>query len=400
MNETKRRGWIKNTVIIFLVILLVLTLFSNTILNHSLPEVAVQYPQYATIASRIRQTGTVTANQSYDVSIEQTRTVASVEVRVGASVKKGDVLFKLEEGDSTELDQANKELANLNIQLIQKMKQDPSLNIGKASSTMDSLKKQLTNAYTTLNAAKEDLDYYKKELALVEEMQNKIPVHADVMNAKNLISQLTTDIEYLEDEIVRLKGKQGQLGGDGYFTPEEIENLIAEAEKNVKKKEQAYALAAIDYDSAVSHQKNMETELKSANEALKNAKDAVAEQNSNAGTSVSFKDLTAKQESINKLQKQIADKKMYFTEAEYTAARKDYLDAKAKFDSLYGKIPETELKEYRDKMNAAAAILQPLEAKYAEISALEQQVSTATQEYWQLYMQFSQSSQQNSILEN
>ncbi|MBE6561642.1 MAG: HlyD family efflux transporter periplasmic adaptor subunit [Ruminococcaceae bacterium] len=406
MNETKRRGWIKNTVIIFLAILLILTLFSNTILNHSLPEVAVQYPQYATIASRIRQTGTVTANQSYDVSIEQTRTVASVEVRVGASVKKGDVIFKLEEGDSTELDQANKELANLNIQLIQKMKQDPSLNIGKTSSTADSLKKQLNTAYTTLNTAKSNLETAKEELALaekelvkVEEMQGKIPSYDEVMSAKNLLSQIDVNIEFLEEEIARLKGKQGQIGGDGFFTPDEIENLIAEAEKKVKEKEQAYAYAALAYDRAASSQKKLETELKSANEALENAKDAVAEQNNNVGGSVSYKDLAAKQEAINKLKNQIADKKMYFTEAEYNAARNRYITAKNQFDNAYGKVSDAELKVYRDEMNAAAAILQPLEAKNAEIAALEQQMTTATQEYWQLYMQFSQSSQQNSILE-
>ena len=405
MNETKRRGWIKNTVIIFLVILLILTLFSNTILNHSLPEVAVQYPQYATIASRIRQTGTVTANQSYDVSVAQTRTIASVEVRVGASVKKGDVLFKLEEGDSAELDQANKELANLQIQLIQKMKQDPSLQTDKSSATED-LQKQLTKAYSTLNTlkedvetAKEELETAKKELAKVEEMQGKVPTFDEVMSAKNLLSQIDVNIEYLEEEIVRLKGKQGQIGGDGYFTPSEIENLIAEAEKVVHNKEQVYIQAALAYDRTVSEQKKLEIELKAANEALKNAKDAVLEQNNNVGGSVSYKDLAAKQESINKLKNQIEEKKMYFTEAEYIAVRNRYMTAKNQFDNAFGKVSNAELETYRKEMEDAAELLQPLESKYAEITSLEQQLTTATQEYWQLYMQFSQSSQQNSILE-
>ena len=85
-STTKRRIWIRNAIIIILLVLLVLTLFSNTILNHSLPEVAVQYPQYASIASRIRATGVVEANQSYTVSIEQSRVVESIAVRVGQSV--------------------------------------------------------------------------------------------------------------------------------------------------------------------------------------------------------------------------------------------------------------------------------------------------------------------------
>ena len=42
-EKVKKRGWIKNVAIIFLSVLLVLTFFSNTIMNHSLPEVSAQY---------------------------------------------------------------------------------------------------------------------------------------------------------------------------------------------------------------------------------------------------------------------------------------------------------------------------------------------------------------------
>ena len=44
-EKSKRRGWIKNIAIIFLAVMLVLTFFSNTIMNRSLPEVATQYVQ-------------------------------------------------------------------------------------------------------------------------------------------------------------------------------------------------------------------------------------------------------------------------------------------------------------------------------------------------------------------
>ena len=41
-STIKRRIWIRNAIILILIALLLLTLFSNTILNHSLPEGAVQ----------------------------------------------------------------------------------------------------------------------------------------------------------------------------------------------------------------------------------------------------------------------------------------------------------------------------------------------------------------------
>ena len=58
-NTTKRREWVKNAAIIFLSVLLVLTFFSNTIMNYSLPEVATQYVQSSSITAKVRGTGTI-----------------------------------------------------------------------------------------------------------------------------------------------------------------------------------------------------------------------------------------------------------------------------------------------------------------------------------------------------
>ena len=51
MEETKvsKREWVKTAAIIFLAILLVLTFFSNTIMNATLPEVAAQQIEGGTI---------------------------------------------------------------------------------------------------------------------------------------------------------------------------------------------------------------------------------------------------------------------------------------------------------------------------------------------------------------
>jgi multidrug efflux pump subunit AcrA (membrane-fusion protein) len=72
-NSEKKRGWIKNAAIIFLAVMLVLTFFSNTIMNWSLPEVSGQYAGYGTITSSIRGTGTVEANMAYNVQLEETQ---------------------------------------------------------------------------------------------------------------------------------------------------------------------------------------------------------------------------------------------------------------------------------------------------------------------------------------
>ena len=63
-TKVKRREWVKTAAIIFLSVLLVLTFFSNTIMNRSLPEVATEYVQSGSISAKIRGSGVVTVTCS------------------------------------------------------------------------------------------------------------------------------------------------------------------------------------------------------------------------------------------------------------------------------------------------------------------------------------------------
>ena len=93
--------------------MLILTFFSNTIMNYSLPEVAAQYSQSGSITSKIRTTANVIANSTYKITIEETRNILSVAVKDGDMVKKGDVLFYLEDAESEQLKTARDTLAQL-----------------------------------------------------------------------------------------------------------------------------------------------------------------------------------------------------------------------------------------------------------------------------------------------
>lgn len=113
--STKRREWIKNVAIIFLAVMLVLTFFSNTIMNYSLPEVATQYVQRGTITAKVRGTGNVEATDPYNVVTKETRTIASVAVKQGDEVEKDQVLYYLEDAESDELKKAEDELEELEL---------------------------------------------------------------------------------------------------------------------------------------------------------------------------------------------------------------------------------------------------------------------------------------------
>ena len=112
-EKVKNRGWVKNAAIIFLSVMLVLTFFSNTIMNRSLPEVSGQTAQSGTITTRIRGSGNVEAVETYEVKSSDSRKVKSVSVRVGQEVEPGDLLFVLSEGDGDELKAARDKLEEL-----------------------------------------------------------------------------------------------------------------------------------------------------------------------------------------------------------------------------------------------------------------------------------------------
>lgn len=111
----KRKDWVKNAAIVFLTIMLALTFFSNTIMNYSLPEVATQYVESGTITAKVRGTGNVEAADPYNVVAKESRVISSVAVKQGDEVEKDQVIYYLEDAESEELTNAQKELEELKL---------------------------------------------------------------------------------------------------------------------------------------------------------------------------------------------------------------------------------------------------------------------------------------------
>lgn len=149
MNEqkVKKRGWVKNVAIIFLAVLLALTFFSNTIMNRSLPEVAATYVTNGSISPKIRGSGTVSANEKFEVKSETTREILSVPVKTGDEVKVGDVLLNFADADSDELKTAQDALDDL---VLNYQKALINASSGKYSSD----KAAVSDAQTALDSAK------------------------------------------------------------------------------------------------------------------------------------------------------------------------------------------------------------------------------------------------------
>lgn len=114
-DPARKREIIKNILIVFLAVMLVLTFFSNTIMNRSLAEISTDSVTDGTLTERVRGSGVVEVNQAYEIKLDDNRIVDTVFIREGLEVAKGDVLFTVGTGDSPELAEAEAMLNNLQL---------------------------------------------------------------------------------------------------------------------------------------------------------------------------------------------------------------------------------------------------------------------------------------------
>ena len=151
-TKPKNRAWVKDAAIVFLVVLLLLTFFSNTIMNHSLPEVATSMVSNGTITAKVRGTGTVTANGNHKVKAKTNMTIGRVMVKAGQEVNAGDVLFVLGAADSTELEEAMIALEDLQTQYAQAALSVPLLSDRTGENEkIKSLSKAVTDAQRNMS---------------------------------------------------------------------------------------------------------------------------------------------------------------------------------------------------------------------------------------------------------
>ena len=221
MNEKsyKRRAWVKNAAIIFLAIMLILTFFSNTIMNYSLPEVAAQYSQSGSITSKIRTTANVIANSTYKITIEETRNILSVAVKDGDMVKKGDVLFYLEDAESEQLKTARDTLAQL--------EKEYQLKLLESGSDYYADELAITQKRDELKKAQEKLNNIGSNESLIETLE------AEIKTLESQQKKLTKQITAYQNQISKLQGEAADVSLDGTPTADRL--AAAETKYNAAK---------------------------------------------------------------------------------------------------------------------------------------------------------------------
>lgn len=332
---TDRKDKIKNITIIFLLVMLILTFFSNTIMNYSLVEVSTQQVTSGQITSKVRGSGSVEASESYSVTIEETRKIATVNVKKDAEVATGDLLFTLEDTDSDELDAAKKSLneaqaayesAVLTAGITVAERQ--SIEAGKGSS--------LTQKQNEIAAANQRVKDAQAAVDAAQASVDKIKAQIDA------VSNSTADTTAEEKAVLDADKKN------------------SEAQDNLTNAEASYTPVKSAYDTALSS-------LQSAQSAYDEAKTAYDNLPSTA---------TEADKQTAKTSVAIAETKLKAAKATYDARKDDLNKVQGSYDSA--KSTATDSKNALSNANYNLSVKKLTGTNTAEANNLQAQLNTAT----------------------
>lgn len=269
-NKTKRKEAIKTAAIVFLTIMLILTFFSSTIQNYSLPEVATKYVENGTITTKIRGTGTVQSGDPYVVEIGSNyigRKVTGISCKVGDTVEKGDVLFYMNEGDGEELSTAKQELEEAKNALkaaqdeydqfvLNNAVSESGVNVSSPTAEAEAFKKQIFAMQASLKEARDKIPAFEQEVASINQaitdidtqigfelqqdelIREKVNTAEVVLNqAKEKLDAATKEMSAAEEALEAAKAEKEELERKieaGEIPEDEIETKRAEAQKKIE----------------------------------------------------------------------------------------------------------------------------------------------------------------------
>jgi len=254
--KVKDRGWVKNAAIIFLAVLLILTFFSNTIMNASLPEVSTKEIAPNSIVAKVRGTGKVEANEAYEVKSPNGIEIRSVLVKAGDEVKVGDSLIVLGEGDSTELEKAKEQLTQL-----ERSYRISVLGISPNDYTLQQMNiSQLEQAATDAQIAYYDLiSHYDQPL--IQSNINRAQKELDRLNADRdaILNNTQQKDETYNNLVAQVQAQE--------LVVENCQNKVADLQEAYD----SYTAAQEELDKAESDFNNAKAELEEAQAAAASA---------------------------------------------------------------------------------------------------------------------------------
>ncbi len=401
-NAKNKRDIIKNILILFLAAMLILTFFSNTIMNRSLPEVSTQYTQYKQISDRIRASATVTANQDYKIVADATREIAEVYIRRGDRIERGQVILSLVENESSALVEAEQALAQLMIQRQQMVidnsgssKEDYAYEISLKKNEIADIKAEIESQKALeasinekVNVENMSEDVYEKQLEAYDAQTEAMQESLDETNEK--LDEITGKMQRYESTYDTLDEIKAELESSrSVFEGANAVYLEAKAAYDVKKAEIDKLEDEIEllekdneeYDELIAESTKIKNELEEELSEI--------DQNNSTVTSLEMELAKARSElySINREYnyfKEMKNAKSELdrieaspdaTDAEKAEAERLYNEAKSTYDDITGGVTRTE-GQYLDLIDTLELAVLEAEANYDDATTTNKSASS------------------------
>lgn len=245
-KANRKKDLIKDFAIAFLAIMLVLTFFSNTIMNYTLPEVATQMVQSGKVSPKIRGTGTVEADDPYSIMVSETRKIASVAVKVGDHVSKDDVIYYLEDKESDELEEARNDLEDkqkayelalldgtISDEVITRVRSGKSVSIDEYQAQLKDINDRYQAAVAVEAEEKLVLAYLNAENDRIEAEKEYISLTPEYLRAEKEYNEnvLVAEKANLSSEVTLLNDKLANTNSES--EKEEIQKQIDEKNRRI-----------------------------------------------------------------------------------------------------------------------------------------------------------------------
>ncbi|MBR4831479.1 MAG: HlyD family efflux transporter periplasmic adaptor subunit [Butyrivibrio sp.] len=276
-EKASKKDIVKNVAIGFLSVMLVLTFFSNTIMNYSLPQVATSQVSGGTISPQIRGTGEIAADDPYNVTVKETRKISGVAVKEGDHVEQDDVIYYLEDKESQELTEAKSKLDELELtyetalfsgdvpdEVITSVRKGKVSSYDSFQAELKTVKDNYEAALAADNDAQAMVDYLTQKAAYdgAGTSYDAATPNYEKAQAEADLSTIDEDdksrIEDLENKIAELTKNASQLGTYGEQLSYSYDQKLAMAQSNKNKTAQALKDAQKEKDELL---KSISTEI-------------------------------------------------------------------------------------------------------------------------------------------
>ena len=284
-DKVKNRKWVTKLIIGFVAGLLLLTFFSNTIMNLFIPKVAGKRASRANLSLTNNASAAVEPETSYKVMSIAGRRIDHVSVSDYDEVKQGDVLMTLfPVTDTSELDSLRQQLTEIKREDDYASRTPSDTDYATLRASVSQAQESLKDARESLNESRNKKDTINRANKIIDKNSPKaVELTAEVTSASDTVEDLNKSIDTANSELEikkeELKDLEEKAAGFVPSYPEEVnpyEEQIEAVKAEIDLLEKSVRELKSQLGAAQDRLEKLSSELSDCKAAIQEAEAAIA----------------------------------------------------------------------------------------------------------------------------